>query len=170
MLKERLKKIRTLKKMSQEEFGKRLGVTKSTISNIENGRFNITDTMIKLVCSEFNINEDWLRTGNGGDDNIFSQNDRFSDIGQASKSPESFRNFLIKMMENLPDEYCDYLYNEFMKFVIQKDSSNSEQSLTQKTVSELEEEYKKSVLHSASKTKSSVSSITEGINKKANGI
>ena len=64
-MKERFKMLRLSLKLSQEEFGRRLGVTKSTISNIETGRFNLTDSMIKLICSEFTLREQWLRTGNG---------------------------------------------------------------------------------------------------------
>lgn len=64
-MKERIKKLRNYLKLSQEEFGAKIGVTKSTISNIETGRFNATDTSIKLICKEFNVNELWLRTGVG---------------------------------------------------------------------------------------------------------
>ena len=62
---QRLKIIRKLKKMNQEEFGKKIGVTKTAVSKMELGTYNITDSMIKLICKEFNINEDWLRHGDG---------------------------------------------------------------------------------------------------------
>ena len=62
---QRLKIIRKFKKMSQEEFGKKIGVTKTAVSKMELGTYNITDSMIKLVCKEFHINEDWLRHGEG---------------------------------------------------------------------------------------------------------
>ncbi len=48
-----------------EEFGKRIGVAKSTISRLEAGSNNLTDSMIKLICKEFDVNENWLRTGDG---------------------------------------------------------------------------------------------------------
>lgn len=64
-MKERLKQIRRKANLSQEKFGERLGITKTSISKMELGIYNITDTMIKLICSEFNINEDWLRYGIG---------------------------------------------------------------------------------------------------------
>ena len=117
-MKTRFKQIRSKLGLSQEEFGNKLGVTKSTISNIENGRFNITDTMIKLLCSEFRVNEDWLRTGAGGDENIFVPDDaqKYVELGRAARTPNDFRTFLTHVMETLPDEYCDYLYEEFVKF------------------------------------------------------
>lgn len=62
---ERIKQLRKRMNLNQEEFGKRLGVTKTAISKMELGTYNITDTMLKLICSEFNINENWLRTGEG---------------------------------------------------------------------------------------------------------
>lgn len=49
--------------MSQEAFGKRIGLSKSGISNIENGTRTISDTHIKIICSTFGISEEWLRTG-----------------------------------------------------------------------------------------------------------
>lgn len=57
--------LRKKLKLSQEEFGSKLGVGKSAISYIESGRSKLTEQMIKLICNEFNVNEEWLRTGSG---------------------------------------------------------------------------------------------------------
>lgn len=62
---ERVKQLRTTLDLTQEEFGKKLGVTRSAISYIESGRSNLTDRMIFLICREFSVNEDWLRDGIG---------------------------------------------------------------------------------------------------------
>lgn len=64
-MKERIKEVRKALGLNQEDFGKVLGVTKSSISNIESGRFNATDTTVKLICREFDVNEEWLRNGTG---------------------------------------------------------------------------------------------------------
>jgi transcriptional regulator with XRE-family HTH domain len=61
----RLKELRKIQKLSQEEFGKRLGVGKAAVSKMELGTYNVTDPMIKLICREFTVNENWLRTGSG---------------------------------------------------------------------------------------------------------
>lgn len=62
----RLKQIRLEHKMSQEEFGRKIGIeSRAHISALENGSRNITDRIVNDVCREFNVNEDWLRTGNG---------------------------------------------------------------------------------------------------------
>lgn len=62
---ERFKELRKAFGLSQEELGNKIGLSKSGISNIESGTRNVTDKHIKLICSEFPINEDWLRTGAG---------------------------------------------------------------------------------------------------------
>lgn len=62
---ERLRQVRKQLKLSQEEFGRRLGVTGAGISRLESGERNITEQMLLAVCREFNISENWLRTGNG---------------------------------------------------------------------------------------------------------
>ena len=62
---ERIKIIRTENNLTLEKFGERIGVTKSTISNIENGNRNATEHMIKSICREFNVNYDWLKDGKG---------------------------------------------------------------------------------------------------------
>lgn len=62
---ERIKEVRTSFDMTMEKFGERLGVTKVAISNIERGNRNVTDQMRKAICREFDVNEEWLRTGKG---------------------------------------------------------------------------------------------------------
>lgn len=62
---ERFKQVRLLLNMSQEEFGKAIGLSKSGVSNIEKGERGLRDTYINTICTQFNINVCWLRTGNG---------------------------------------------------------------------------------------------------------
>ena len=60
---ERVKVIRNTEKLTMESFGEKLGVGRTAISNIENGKRNVTDQMIKSICREFNYCEEWLRNG-----------------------------------------------------------------------------------------------------------
>lgn len=62
---ERVKQIRKSKGMTLEKFGERVGVTKQTVSRIENGVNALTEQMLLSVCREFDVNEQWLRTGEG---------------------------------------------------------------------------------------------------------
>lgn len=65
-MKNRVKELRkNYLKLSQEEFGKSIGISRSNIANIEVGRVNITDRNIKDICTVYNVNETWLRTGEG---------------------------------------------------------------------------------------------------------
>lgn len=62
---ERIREIRQNLKMSRTDFGNALGVSGDVINNLERGRIEIKNERIKLICSTFNINENWLRTGEG---------------------------------------------------------------------------------------------------------
>lgn len=62
---ERIKLLRKELSLTTEAFGEKLGITRSAVSNIENGHRAVTPQMFKSICREFNINEEWLRTGNG---------------------------------------------------------------------------------------------------------
>ena len=64
-MKDRIKLIRKNLKMNQTEFGAELGVTLAALSKYETGVV-IPDKSIRLlICEKFNVNEDWLETGEG---------------------------------------------------------------------------------------------------------
>lgn len=62
---ERLREIRTELNMSQEELGKKLGVTRAAISRIEAGDRKLTKQMCLAVCRELRVNYFYLTEGNG---------------------------------------------------------------------------------------------------------
>lgn len=62
---ERIKKVRKSKNLTQQEFCNRIGFKQNSISLVESGKRNISDQAIKSICREFNVNEAWLRTGEG---------------------------------------------------------------------------------------------------------
>lgn len=62
---ERLKKLRTALGLSGEKFGEKIGLSRMAISNLENNKYNITEQTIISICREYNVNEEWLRTGEG---------------------------------------------------------------------------------------------------------
>lgn len=64
-MKDRIKALRERLGKSQDEFGKDIGLTRNYISLIENGQRNLSDQSIKVLCSLYDVNEKWLRTGNG---------------------------------------------------------------------------------------------------------
>lgn len=62
---ERIKLLRESLELSRAAFGKKLGISGDVVNNLERGRVEIKDDRIKLICSVFSINEEWLRTGKG---------------------------------------------------------------------------------------------------------
>lgn len=63
---ERIRILRKEKlKITQEEFGEPLGLSRANIANIEAGRISVTDRVLTSICREFNINILWLTEGKG---------------------------------------------------------------------------------------------------------
>ena len=61
---ERIKKVRRSLDLTQREFGERISIKQNSVAQIEMGR-NTSDQTISSICREFNVNETWLRTGEG---------------------------------------------------------------------------------------------------------
>lgn len=62
---QRLKAVRKELNLTQVKFGEEIGVVQGYITNLENNRREVTNKVVKLVCSIYNVNEEWLRTGQG---------------------------------------------------------------------------------------------------------
>lgn len=62
---DRIKMIREYYKLTQDEFGKRIGSARNTIANYENGNRSPSNSVILSICREFNVSEKWLRDGSG---------------------------------------------------------------------------------------------------------
>ena len=62
---ERIKLIRKYYKLSQTAFGEQIGVTLGVIRNLETGKTTLTSPLFELFCSIYNVNPEWLKTGNG---------------------------------------------------------------------------------------------------------
>lgn len=78
---ERVKELRKTLSLTLEKFGQRIGVGKSTISDIENGRRSLSEHMTKSICREFSVDYMWLTTGEGemfveSDDDFYERIDR----------------------------------------------------------------------------------------------
>ena len=61
----RLKVIRKALGFNQTDFAKYLGITQTAYSMIENGNRPLADKYVKVICSTFNVNENWFLTGEG---------------------------------------------------------------------------------------------------------
>lgn len=58
-----IKKLRKNLNLNQTEFGKRIGAKQTTIAGYENEIRTPSDVIIKSICREFNVREEWLRNG-----------------------------------------------------------------------------------------------------------
>ena len=102
---ERLKQLRTVLGLSQEAFGKTVGVTKAAISRIESGINSLSDRMILSIVTQHNVNERWLRTGEGDMFIELSKDEQIEDfIGNLLSSEEdSFKRRLISGLAALDE-------------------------------------------------------------------
>lgn len=64
-MKERIRTLRKELGLNQSDFGNKIGVKQGTVAGYESGARTPLDTVIASICREFNVNENWLRTGEG---------------------------------------------------------------------------------------------------------
>lgn len=110
----RINLVRKELKLSQEAFGYRLGITKAAISRIESGLNNASEQTILSICREFNVNEKWLRNGQG---DMFMKLSRAElaarIVGSALSSEDEFiHNIFIALGQLSPEEW-----NAVKKFI-----------------------------------------------------
>lgn len=72
---ERVREVRKSLRLTLEKFGDRIGLKKNSLSQIENGKNELTEGNALAICREFNVNEKWLKDGDGS---MFVQPDVFS--------------------------------------------------------------------------------------------
>lgn len=102
---ERIKEVRIQAGLSQKDFGASLGVSRDVYANIENNRVEPKDTFIKLLCSEYHISEDWIRTGNGEMHATLSRDEEFLQlITEIQVSNDDFIIRLLRAYWNLEDD------------------------------------------------------------------
>ncbi len=61
----RIKELRKDSKLTQEQFGKKIGLKDSSVSMIERNERHLTEAVIKNIMAEFCVNEMWLKEGRG---------------------------------------------------------------------------------------------------------
>lgn len=61
----KIKAVREALKLSQREFGERLGVSRDVISNLEYGRVKEKELLLRHICQLYGVNERWMQTGEG---------------------------------------------------------------------------------------------------------
>ena len=107
----RITQIRKHENMNQDEFANALGLTKNFISLVETGKREPSERTIRDICREFNVNEDWLRTGEG---EMFMPRSKEHDIAKLTVDilegeEDSFKSRLISMLARLGDDEWEML-------------------------------------------------------------
>ncbi len=104
---ERVRILRKKLGLNQTEFGHRIAVAQGYLTNIENGRRDVTEKVIKLICLQFRVNEEWLRTGKG---EMFVKNDNTL-VAQLAKqyNLDDFGCRFIETYSRLPEAQRDVI-------------------------------------------------------------
>lgn len=118
---DRLRELRKVLGLSGEKFGERIGIGRSAVSNLEAGRNNLTEPMILAICREFDVNEEWLRSGEG---EMFIKLDRETEIARLTRDllleeEDSFKNRVISVLAKLTPEQWKVL-SEIAEGLIKK--------------------------------------------------
>lgn len=120
---ERIREVRNTLGLTLEKFGERIGVTRGSMSNIENGNRNLTEQMTKSICREFSVDYMWLTTGEG-EMFIDSDDDFIERIDRIMAGEDEARKNLFKFMLELSDEdiaALDRLMKKAIKFTQDKE-------------------------------------------------
>ena len=120
---ERIKILRKTLKLTQQAFAESLGVSRDTIANVEGGRIEIKDIFILSICREFNVNENWLRTGEGEMFIELSRDEQIAEfVGRTlATESESFKKRFIAMLAKLDESDWQTLEKIALELAQKKD-------------------------------------------------
>lgn len=159
---ERIKKLRKALDLTQQKFADSLGMKQNTIATYEMGRATPSDPTIKSICREFNVNETWLRTGEGemfvkrtGEDELASAVERLI----AGESAE-FKRRLVNVLASLNEDQWGFLQRKAEEIVSMRDAVPASAPAHTQTVEErarakAEEYYRQLLLEEEPEEKSS---------------
>lgn len=112
----RIKELRTKylkekygRKITQQEFADRLGLSQNFIWQIEKGERDPSDRTIADICREFGVDRIWLETGAGEPFKPVDRNEQIAAVlSRAIAGNDTARDRLIRAFSQLPDEMFDH--------------------------------------------------------------
>lgn len=111
MIGERIQEIRKENGLSQEEFGKRLAVSRNVVAKYENGLVEPPELFINHLCIKFGVSENWLKTGEGQTYSAITEEDLFSEkLGKILASENDMIKDIISKASELDDDYLLMLH------------------------------------------------------------
>ena len=108
---ERLKKLRKTLDLTQQEFANKIGIARGNIGAYEVGKNAPSDAVISLICKQFNLDENWLRTCEG---EMFIKQTRDEQIASfigtiQSNEDDSFKKRFVSMLSALDESDWEVL-------------------------------------------------------------
>ena len=100
---ERIKELRKVLKLTQQEFAESIKVKRNTVATYEMGRSIPSDSAIALICKTFNVNEEWLRSGAG--DMFLELPEEDEEAAYVSELLEDSDNDLYKLIKEIMHTY-----------------------------------------------------------------
>lgn len=158
---ERIRMLRkNVLKLNQRQFAQDLGMAQTGVSGMEQDGATVTDRVIKSICMAYNVNEDWLRTGDG---ETFVKAPTFSlDQFVRERGASELELEIMKAYFELDPEVRKTVLDHFKARFAAAAQEAPEPAAREPSVEELEAEYKKRVLNSASNTGHTALNTTEG--------
>lgn len=121
---ERIALVRRSLNLTQEKFAERVGLSRNFMWMVESGARIPSDRTISDICREFNVNETWLRTGEGEMFNQITQSEKLAaflaDI--TADEGDDFKRRFVEMLAELEPE--DWKLLERMAEKLQKKEGN----------------------------------------------
>ena len=110
-MKDRIKMLRKALNLNQTDFGARIGIAQTSVANYETGRRDPTDAVILSICREFNVDETWLRTGEGSMFRPTSRDEQITAfVSEAlSGTDPNFQRRLLSVLSRLSAEEWSWL-------------------------------------------------------------
>ena len=131
--------------MNQSEFAECIGIGQAALSALEKGIRNVTERNISLICEHFNVNEHWLRTGEG---EIFIQPDTFSLDDYAKKNNlTELETAIVKGFISLDPNIREALFQHAKEFFSSQSESTStvEEKAAEKEIDDTDFEIEEEV-------------------------
>jgi len=114
--------------LTQQKFAEQIGVKRNTVANYETGRNTPIDAIVSSICRQFNVNEQWLRTGKG---DMFNESDTFNlDEYAKHRGVSEYELHFAKTYFSLPLEFRTQMLESLRKCVERSEPTSGQTEAT----------------------------------------
>jgi len=129
---ERIRKLRKALDLTQQTFAERIGISRNNIATYETGKSNPGEAVISLICREFNVNESWLRNGEG--DMFVKAPDNSLEALALEYNLNKFAQSVIQKIVNLKPEQWEAVSNFIAQLVDMLSKSDADTAVPSQTL------------------------------------